>query len=76
MLKKSPDINPIENIFNFSKAQLHADALQRNVNKESFEQYSKRVKHTPENLSIDYIDKTIGSMDKRMTQIINQRGKG
>ena len=60
-----PDINPIENIFNFAKAQIQADALQRNINKESFEQYSKRVKHTLENLSIDYITKTIGSMDKR-----------
>ena len=62
---RSPDINPIENIFNFAKAQIQADALQRNINKESFEQYSKRVKHTLENHSIDYITKTIGSMDKR-----------
>ena len=43
---RSPDINPIENIFHITKQKLHADALNRNIVFENFDEYSKRIKDT------------------------------
>ena len=67
---RSPDFNPIENIFNFVKSELRTQAFEKNINYETFEQFSVRVKHTLENTPTEYIDKTIESMPKRMLMVI------
>ena len=72
---RSPDINPIENVFNFVKAELHAQALRDSIAQENFQQFSSRVKQTLESIPIDYIDKTIDSMGKRLSMIIKRRGR-
>ena len=36
----SPDINPIENVFHLIKRKLNSDALQRNIKKEIYEEFS------------------------------------
>ena len=38
---RSPDFNPIENIFNFVKSELRTQAFEKNINYETFEQLSK-----------------------------------
>ena len=72
---RSPDMNPIENVFNFVKLQLHSQALGRQLTKENFEEFSNRVKETLKSVSVDYINKTIESMDPRMSLVIKAKGK-
>ena len=72
---RSPDFNPIENIFNYKKSELSTQAFKKNINYETFEQFSIRVKHTLENTSAKYIDKTIELTPKRMLMVIKPKGQ-
>ena len=72
---RSPDINPIENIFHQVKRQLNYDAIEKNIQQESFKMFSERVKKTMENFPTSIIDKTIDSMDKRIGLIIKSKGQ-
>ena len=45
---RSPDFNPVENIFNFVKSELRTQAFEKNTNYETFEQFFIRFKHTLE----------------------------
>ena len=42
----SPDLNPIENFFNIVAKDLKKQAVVNNIRKETFEQFSERVKQT------------------------------
>ena len=72
---RSPDINPIENIFHQVKRKLNSDAIENNIVQENFKTFSDRVKTTMEKFSTHIIDKTIESMDKRIGLIIKSRGQ-
>ena len=72
---RSPDLNPIENVFHNVKQQLMDEALSCNITHETFTQFSARVKRTLEEYSVETIDKTIGSMDKRIRMIIKSKGQ-
>ena len=72
---RSPDMNPIENVFNNVKMELHKQALEQNIKHETLEQFSSRVKTTLENFPSDVIDRTIDTMDKRMMMVIKAKGK-
>ena len=41
---RSPDMNPIENVFNYVRTKLHEESLNTNITFENFEEYSPRVK--------------------------------
>ena len=43
---RSPDINPIKNLFHLIKRKLNNDALPRNKEKETYEEFSARVQAT------------------------------
>ena len=72
---RSTDFNPIENIFNYVKSELRTKNFEKNINYETFEQFSIKVKHTLENAPTKHIDKTIESMPKRMIVVIKSKGK-
>ena len=72
---RSPDLNPTENFFNSVTVKLNSDALEKEITKESFEEFSSRVENTMLNFSSKEIDKIIDSMDKRITAIIKQKGQ-
>ena len=72
---RSPDINPIENFFNLIKVELRRQALQNNITRENYEEFSQRVYNTIINFPVAQIDKIIDSMDKRMDLIIKGNGK-
>ena len=72
---RSPDINPIENLFHLIQSKLDRDALERNITNENFERFSERVKETMENYPVDTIDKIIDSMDRRISEIIKCKGQ-
>ena len=71
---RSSHMNPIETIFNIKK-KLHADALSKNITKENFEEYSKRVKETLNPTPLETINKTVGSIPRRMEMIVKGKGK-
>ena len=48
---RSPDLNPIENLFHLVSKQLIEDAIDKRITSENFEQFSDRVKRTMTNLS-------------------------
>ena len=72
---RSPDINPIENIFHLVKRKLAFDAIEKNIKRESPKQFTERVRETMKNFPIDTIDKTIESMEKRINIIIKSKGE-
>lgn len=72
---RSPDLNPIENVFNCIKAKLHEQALDNRISKESFEQFSEGCVKTILEYPIDKINKTIESMPKRIAQVIAKKGQ-
>ena len=71
---RSPDRNPIENIFNIVSAKLERDALRKQILHETFKEYSRRVEKTLHNINPEIIDHTIGSMNKRIELIMNRKG--
>ena len=71
---RSPDINPIENFFHNARRQLSRDALSRNIEKETYEEFCERVKNTMLNYPVHLLDKTIETMPKRMKEIIKNKG--
>ena len=71
---RSPDLNPIENMFNNIRRQLKDDALEQNIDNESYNSFCKRVANTIKNYPSETIDKTIDSMVHRFYMVI--KGKG
>ena len=72
---RSPDINPTENVFHQVKHKLGNDAMEQNIEHQTFDEFSKRVQMTLESFSIRKIDRTIESMNKRIGMIIKSKGQ-
>ena len=72
---RSPDLNPIENIFHIASKKLEKDALNEGITHESFEEFCDRVQRTISGISQELIDKTIQSMSGRITGIIQNNGE-
>ena len=73
--QRSPDMNPFGNTFNITKEILHVDYLSKNISRENFEEYLKRVKETLHSIPLQTINKTIGSMSSRMGMIVKEKGR-
>ena len=71
---RSPDINPIENMFNIVHKSLKEDAVNQCIGHKTYEEFSRRVKKALSNFSKDVIDNTIESLPKRMKLILKGRG--
>ena len=72
---RSPDLNPIENIFHLVKRKLKLQATENNITHESYSEFTTRIKQTFARLSIEVIDKTIASMSKRIDLVIASKGQ-
>ena len=64
------DVHCIENAFNFVKGYLDDEAIEQNITKESFDQFTTRVLRAFNNIPIDYIDKLISSMTHRIAAVL------
>ena len=71
---RSPDLNPIENIFNNVKSQLVKEALYLKIEKESFEEFRVRVLQTLFNFDSSIIDCTVATMHDRLKIIAKNGG--
>lgn len=72
---RSPDLNPIENYFHIVGRKLKEDALTREINHETFEQFKVRVVNTLFAIKIETIDKLISSMNNRIKAVVDSKGK-
>lgn len=71
---RSPDLNPIENIFHLVRVALRKDALERNINNETIDDFEARIRYQLKNVSLDALNKTISTMEKRLRIIKNNKG--
>ena len=74
MPARSPDMKPIKNVLNYVRTKLH-ESLSRNITFENFEEYSARVKKTLPSVPVEYINKTIESMNNRLSMVVKTGGK-
>ena len=72
---RSPDLNPIENIFAAIRRKLKTDAKVQNIQSETFAQFQKRAQNTISNFSQAAIDKVIESMWNRIQLVIERGGQ-
>ena len=72
---RSPDLNPIENMFHLVGRRLSEEAIQRNITQETFKEFSARVKTTLENFPIKTINRIIDSMPRRVKMVIKRKGQ-
>lgn len=72
---RSPDLNPIENIFKLLGDKLKYDAIENNIEFETFRAFRSRVVTTLLQMPRAIIDKTIASMGKRIDEIIRRKGE-
>ena len=72
---RSPDLNPIENVFHLVGKQLRKDAIEKNISKENFQQFCWRIKKNLLSFYPAIVSKTIESMNKRVDAIIASKGE-
>ena len=71
---RSPDLNPIENIFHNVKRELHHQALDNRIKKETFRDFSERIKKTLFSYDRSVINRTIATIPKRLRCIKDTNG--
>lgn len=72
---RSPDINPIENLFHLVDRKLQGDAISENITKETYDQFVGRVKGTILEFPVDKVDSIIDTMSKRMAMLVEKKGQ-
>ena len=68
-------MNSIGNVFNYVRTKLHEESLNRNITFENFEEHSARVIKTLLSVRFEYLNKTIESMDNRLSMVVKKAGK-
>ena len=72
---RSPNMNPIENVFNYVRTKLHEEFLNRDITFESFKEYSACVKKASLSVPVEYDNKTTESMDNRLSMVVKKGSK-
>ena len=70
---RSPDLNPIENVFKSISEILRRQVIDKAISYESYEDFAARVKSTIESFSVDKINKIIESMKTRIPLITKRK---
>ena len=73
--RRSPDLNPIENIFKLVSDELREQAIKCEITKETFEEFELRLISTVKSIPVDTINNTIASMPNRLSEIIKKKGQ-
>ena len=71
---RSPDLNPIVNIFHIVKNELECKAISKHITSESYSEFEKRIIHVLDHISVEASDRTINSMDRRISAVIKSKG--
>ena len=71
---RSPDLNPIENVFHIVKSNLEMQVRARGINHETWTEFKGRVCKTLLDTSVDYINNLLLSMPRRIDAVITGKG--
>ena len=71
---RSPDLNPIENLFNLIVKKLKEEAIAKQITHETFDEFSSRVEKTMKEFPVQTINNIIDSMESRVDMVL--KGKG
>ena len=71
---RSPDLNPIENVFHNVKQKLRQDALDNRIVNEELLAFKHKIVRTRCTYDKGIIDKTISSMYNRLIAMTKNRG--
>ncbi len=63
---RSPDLNPIENLFHIVKKQIQSQAIAQHIYKETWHEFKARVRKTILNIPITYVNNLLLGMPKRI----------
>ena len=72
---RSPDLNPIENLFNQVRQTIKEDSLQKQLEHETKEEFTTRVGGLLSSYSVERINNLILSMPKRVDMVISAKGQ-
>ena len=72
---RSPDLNPIENVFHVVRKRIETQVKENNVVHQTWEQFKQMVQYNIWSTSKDLIDKTICSVNKRLHEIVKTNSK-
>ena len=70
---RSPDMNPIENLFSLVRRNLNREAISKQITCESFDEFSNRVRACFNNVNTRIINNMIKSMPKRLRMVKENR---
>ena len=71
---RSPDLNPIENIFHRAKKELEQQVIDSQIVRETYQEFKIRAIKTLHNIPVDYVDNIITSMPKRINAVLQRNG--
>ena len=71
---RSPDLNPIENVFHNVRRELTKEVRERRIEIETLDEFASRVIATIKRTPVDLIDRTIDSQAGRMKMVIASKG--
>ena len=71
---RSPDLNPIENLFHLAGMRLEREVREKKITCETFAEFSARVKTMLVNFDIGEVNKLIGNYVKRIEAVIKHKG--
>jgi prenyltransferase beta subunit len=70
ILARSPDLNPLENVFHVVKSNLEKQVRAREINHETLTEFKGRVCKTLLDTSVDYINNPRADGAKRRTRVL------
>ncbi len=71
---RSPDLSPIENLFNLTSQMPRKHAISLHITKESYKEFQQRVINTMQSIPTEYINNLIASMHRRLDLVIANKG--
>ena len=72
---RSPDLNPIENLFSLAVLKLNNEAMEKDITDETFQSFSERVRRCILSFPVKVIDKIISTMEKRINIVLKIKGQ-
>ena len=71
---RSPDLNPIENLFHLVGREVERDSIARKLTSQTIEEFEERVRNNIVNFDTQTINRCIGNMDRRIREVIRRKG--
>ena len=72
---RSPDLNPIKNLFHLTKRRLKVDAIAKEITHERYNEFVKIIQRTMIETPSKVIDNIIASMNKCIDMVIRSKGQ-